>query len=768
MRKRFWGLLAAVCVVSGTLTAGSFSFVAPTGAGARHQAALDLEHPAVVMSVAAEPGEEDLPTLAALRMGRGARVVTVYVTDGGATPSDINGDLPLFVAARKKSEADGVMRAIGGEAFFLGFPDYGCVSTKANLERLWNRDSLLARLVLAIRVFRPDVILCAADSRAAAGDTARARLIRELLTEASGSAGGGMGPGAWTVTRILEETLIPGSAPALDIDALQPVLKKSFRAIAIGAGSLYRSLRYTAGLWNEGRSRTYRYILGGRGKEDNLTGGLPVLPAALRAASADVARAADDSRKGADEEALRSVSRAIARVEGLLASGRGSLGSMEKRLLLRWKDRLEDLRCAILGVDLTFSASDTLVSRRQQFTVRFAKNRKFPATGRSEILFPSAMDSSWFINRSEGFRFSFSLPDTLEFVTPEDIAFDRPVATTGSARFTLDTRVPFVVAHRDTNPLRNFALRREIVLGVSAVQTAEVITPFLRVTPGERLVLHLQNVSRDPYRGTVFVGDSVADKSQIAVLLRRNENARRDTLPLAWKEGLRDGDYAVEIHVGKGKPVGTFTARKFPALADTSRPVGLLTGLAGSPVAEALRRLHIGYRLIDGSFPGDAPAGLRTILIDRDAFGLRSDGAGIARAIEKWVRTGGHCVILRQDPRSNRDNPLMRELSFGPGHVVPPESPVAGDSTGGVLSAPNRLSAADWSGWIVSRALSGIAAGGAGNIVVHLRDGESGLPLVASARAGEGMITAVALDLVPQLQIVHPGAYRLLANLVSY
>ena len=53
------------------------------------------------------------------------------------------------------------MRGLGGQAFFLGVPDYGFVSRREALERLWNRDSLLERIVYALRTFRPDVVLYA-------------------------------------------------------------------------------------------------------------------------------------------------------------------------------------------------------------------------------------------------------------------------------------------------------------------------------------------------------------------------------------------------------------------------------------------------------------------------------------------------------------------------------------------------------------------------------------------------------------------------------
>jgi hypothetical protein len=78
------------------------------------------------------------------------------------------------------------------------------------------------------------------------------------------------------------------------------------------------------------------------------------------------------------------------------------------------------------------------------------------------------------------------------------------------------------------------------------------------------------------------------------------------------------------------------------------------------------------------------------------------------------------------------------------------------------------LNDGDWRDWIISRARSSIRVGGGTATLVHLRDSSTHAPLVASVPMEKGILTAVALDLLPQLQIVHPGGYRLLANLVSY
>jgi hypothetical protein len=68
---------------------------------------------------------------------------------------------------------------------------------------------------------------------------------------------------------------------------------------------------------------------------------------------------------------------------------------------------------------------------------------------------------------------------------------------------------------------------------------------------------------------------------------------------------------------------------------------------------------------------------------------------------------------------------------------------------------------------VVSRAFGHIHVTASAPVNVLVRDRESGEPLLATAGRGNGRLTVVALDLWSQLLNVHPGTYRILANLIS-
>jgi hypothetical protein len=100
-----------------------------------------------------------------------------------------------------------------------------------------------------------------------------------------------------------------------------------------------------------------------------------------------------------------------------------------------------------------------------------------------------------------------------------------------------------------------------------------------------------------------------------------------------------------------------------------------------------------------------------------------------------------------------------------PPRLLRPDAPL--------LSTPNRIGPSDWEGWVQERGLNLLAARDSRleNIVAFtdpfpLNAGEKTGALV-DAKVGRGRWTYVGLGLFRELPAGVPGAYRLLANLVS-
>ena len=210
MQRRFSkprNLLVFLAVLLSGVTQGngqSSKYFPARGSAAIHQSALKLQNPAVVLSIALEPGFEDLDALSYLSVGRGISVVSLYLTNGETTPSDLNGETPYRLAAERKVEAWRAVSHIGGKTHYLNMPDPGITSDIRKLERIWISDTVVARLTRAIDLYRPDIVLIGNDFNSNPDDSTRRVFLSRLVLKSVRSADG-PGKATWKVQRVFQE-----------------------------------------------------------------------------------------------------------------------------------------------------------------------------------------------------------------------------------------------------------------------------------------------------------------------------------------------------------------------------------------------------------------------------------------------------------------------------------------------------------------------------------------------------------------------------------
>jgi hypothetical protein len=184
--------------------------------------------------------------------------------------------------------------------------------------------------------------------------------------------------------------------------------------------------------------------------------------------------------------------------------------------------------------------------------------------------------------------------------------------------------------------------------------------------------------------------------------------------------------------------------------------------------------------------------GYSTIVTGIRAYQVRPDLRSYHRRLMSYVEAGGNLVVQYNRLDFNRISAPRRGGAGGPSDVEPdsPFAPFPAAVTSeritdenapvrllvpgsALLSEPNALGDVDWAGWVQERGLQ----------LLQVRDprysdllamsdpfpensGEKKGGLV-EARVGKGTWTYVGLSLFRQLPAAVPGAYRLLANLVS-
>lgn len=738
------------------------------GRQALFQRRLDLKTPTLVMVLAGEPGEEDLATMTTLRMETGARVVAVYLTNGGGTASDDKDEIPTVVAGRRKEEAYRATSLIGCKSFFLNCPEVPLGAEGRKLDEIWQQDSVGERLAAAIDRFKPDVLLIPQGLRAS--DSARTILLRESMAVVGLSGGPSTVQGsvrsAWRIPRIFLEVDSAGGGAPVSSNRLHPYWRKTFLSIAREAWQAYASLRLTLQDRSLQPVHWYRQISPSRtAGVTSLLEGEPRLTADLAWVNSAISLGIDLARKNEKQNALTAIAEALARIEKLMVTKGDRLGDLEQRVLVGWKDGLEDYRCSLDDVSADIQPSDSIMAGHQLFFLR-VKSVHLPVAAKdAEIDFPAARDSTWVINESGKYHFPLSAPTEFRVLTPEKMQLSYPPSLYGLARAEMRTSFPYYLVHRDKDRARNFAYRGEVRLKIGPARAFEVLTPVVRMAAGEDLEFALYNITRQPMKSDAWVKDSVIADSRTEVFLQRKDHVTLNRIRLLWADRSISGDHVAEVHIGS-VTVGRFLVRSFNVRVDSSKVTGIISAASGNILETSLRRLNVPWVNLDSAaLHRNGWDTCSVIVIDRNALALRTDIRDVEARLQRWVRGGGHLIIFPQHGRLTTEAEIFQYFRFLADRTAPNDTIQVPDTRMALL--PNALGSDDWQGWLVSRATDRIIpAQGVMVEPVAFSKGSSALCILRSPY-GSGNVTAVSLDLNHQLQTIHTGACRILANLLS-
>jgi hypothetical protein len=157
------------------------------------------------------------------------------------------------------------------------------------------------------------------------------------------------------------------------------------------------------------------------------------------------------------------------------------------------------------------------------------------------------------------------------------------------------------------------------------------------------------------------------------------------------------------------------------------------------------------------------------IVIGIRAYSVRPELTLAQARLDEFVRRGGTVVVLYQS--GTFPAPLPLSMGRTPERVVDEEAPVKLLEPGNsLMNWPNGLSAADFDGWVEERGHSFLDSWDPGYTALTEtadagQDPQRGGLLVT--HPGKGTYIYVAFALHRQLPELVPGAYRLLANLLS-
>jgi LmbE family N-acetylglucosaminyl deacetylase len=200
--------------------------------------------------------------------------------------------------------------------------------------------------------------------------------------------------------------------------------------------------------------------------------------------------------------------------------------------------------------------------------------------------------------------------------------------------------------------------------------------------------------------------------------------------------------------------------------------IGFLPG-TGDDVPKALVNLGQSVRILDSSdvTHGDL-SGYHAIILGTRAYAVRADLKAANARLLDYVKNGG--VLIVQYNLQDFDHeygPYPFTLGANPQKVVDENSPVTLlDPANPAFHWPNRITADDFKGWVEERGHGFLKSWDDHYqplIETHDPDQDPQKGGLLIARYGKGFYVYDALALYRQLPSGVPGAFRLLANLVS-
>ena len=207
-----------------------------------------------VLYIAAHPDDENTRLLTWLSKERKVRTGYLSLTRGDGGQNLVGKEQGDLLGLIRTQELIAARKVDGAEQFFTRANDFGYSKNPEETFEIWNKDSVLSDVVLVIRAFRPDVIICRFPTTGEGGHghhTASAILALDAFEAAAYK---NKFPdqvkeyGTWQVKRVMWNTFNFGTtnttSPSqlkVDVGGFNPLIGKSYGEIAAESRSMHKS-----------------------------------------------------------------------------------------------------------------------------------------------------------------------------------------------------------------------------------------------------------------------------------------------------------------------------------------------------------------------------------------------------------------------------------------------------------------------------------------------------------------------------------------------
>ena len=769
--------------------------------------------------VAAHPDDENTAMLAWLTHVKGVRAAYLSMTRGDGGQNLIGQELGAPLGVIRTQELLAARRMDGAEQRFTRALDFGFSKNADETLRFWGRDSVLADVVWAIRRFQPDVIITRfpPDSTAGHGHhTSSALLAEEAFTAAADAKRfpeqlADVQP--WQAKRLLWNVFSFGRVPVvdstwltLDVGAYDPLLGRSMSEMAGQSRSNHKSQGFGAA---ERRGTLRQYLklkLGSPAKRDAFEG-VDLTWKRFAGGEAVGVLLAQAEKEFDPRHPERSL--------GVLAKAHAAFAKLPKHSLVqRRRAELEQVMASCAGLWLEAVTARPGVTPGEGLAVATSVLVRTQAPVTLESV---GVDETERVG-SRSLTPNVAAADTLQFTVRTDLAVTQPYwlrepSSPGlaqvagyrdlgqpenrpalTATFVLKfagepVRYELPVAYRWTDPVQGERWR---LLEITPPATLAFEQPFQLFSDGApRTVRVTVRAQKNNLAGTleleVPTGWSVKPASLPVTLAREGMDSMVEFTLVPGREGGvaravfnsggRDWSMAAQRIDYPHIPVQTlFPPAEIKLVrADVgmqAQRIGYLAG-SGDQIAEALRQLGASVTTLsdDDVASGDLSR-FDAIVTGVRAYNTRPRLRALQPRLLDWVAKGGALVVqyvTTSDGPVDYLGPLPFKVSRD--RTTVEEAPVRFlKPASRLLNAPNKLGPADFEGWTQERGLY-FANPWDVNYDAVLGSNDPGEPSrdggLLYAKHGSGEFIYCGYALFRQVPAGVPGAWRLLANLVS-
>ncbi|HET7506379.1 MAG TPA: PIG-L family deacetylase [Kofleriaceae bacterium] len=779
-----------------------------------------------VLYVAAHPDDENTRLLAYLANVRHLEVAYLAMTRGGGGQNLIGGEQGPLLDVIRTEELLAARRIDGARQFFTRMRDFGYSKRADETLTWWGHDEALADVVWVIRTFQPDIIITRfTESPPNHGHhTASAILAREAFAAAADpnrfpeQLAGGVT--VWQADRLLQNipgwnnAPVPKEAVALEIGAYDPRLGLEIGELAARSRSQHKSQGF--GVPADRGPVTERFLpLAGKKPTSDLFEGLDLTWQRYGAAAAGYVRAIGDAQRALDRDhPERAVPALIAAGDELDKLARDPKARRGDDPRVRDARRaLGDVLVAAAGVYARATSSQPVAAPGATVEVDLELvARALPVTvSRIELPGAAPLTAPLVIARGkkEHTKLSVSVPDkappTIAYwlaqppvrgrynvADPRQIGAPRqPPALEATALLQIaghPARVTLPVVHAWTDPVRG-----------------ELTRPFVIVPPAT--VTPVRDAVMAPGKAAPLVLRVRAGKNALAARVELELPAGWTARPAAHEVSLaKIGDEATlrfdvtpapGAAAGEARPVVRADGAAWSLREDTIDyghiplqvvlrpaavqlvplslriPAGRVGYVRGSGDSIAADLAHVGFTVDeldeDALRTGDL-ARYSTIILGIRAFNTRDPVRAAHGRLMGYVEHGGTLIV--QYNTLDLEGPIGPfPLELGRARITDETAaPTFLDPKDPLLASPNRITTADFDGWVQERGIYfAIKWDPRFHPVLRFSDPGEG-PLDGSlvvARHGKGRYIYTGLALFRQLPAGVPGAYRLFANLIG-